>query len=74
MASDRSEGEERWRRECEECRERAGRAEEREKEREEELNQAQENLALATQERDGMLCILQVRYVRKCAIYFVCVP
>ena len=60
MASDRSEGEERWRRECEECRERAGRAEEREKEREEELNQAQENLALATQERDGMLCILQV--------------
>ena len=50
---DRSEVEERWRRECEEWRERVGRAEERERERIEELRIAEEKLACVTQEKTG---------------------
>lgn len=55
---DKSEVEERWRRECEEWRERAGRAEERERERIEELRITEEKLACVTQEKTG-----------RCALY-----
>ena len=53
MTSDRSEAEERWRRECEEWRVRVGRAEEGERERMDELKLAEQKLACVTQEKTG---------------------
>ena len=52
--SEKREMEERWRREGEEWRERVGRVEEREREREEEVKGTQEKLAHMEQENSGV--------------------